>query len=81
MYLDDIDPDTIRVELYADEMNDERPLRYEMARGRQLIGANAYVYHAEVPSTRPASDYTARVIPYFPGVSVPLETIQILWQR
>jgi len=36
---------------------------------------------AQVPSIRPAADYTARVIPYYEGVSVPLEEAHILWQR
>jgi hypothetical protein len=40
-----------------------------------------YVYRAMAPATRPAGDYTARVIPHRPGVAVPLESGQILWQR
>ena len=31
--------------------------------------------------TRPARDYTARVIPQRSGVAVPLESARILWQR
>jgi hypothetical protein len=27
------------------------------------------------------SDYTARLVPHYEGVSVPLETNLILWQR
>ena len=38
-------------------------------------------YSAQVSATRPASDYTARIIPYHPNASVPLEAGQILWQR
>jgi starch phosphorylase len=34
-----------------------------------------------VPATRPATDYTARVIPHRDGVTVPLEEAHILWQR
>jgi len=30
---------------------------------------------------RPASDYTARLIPYRDDVAVPLEVARILWQR
>ncbi len=53
-----------------------------MTRGRQLVGAeNGYTYGARVPATRPATDYTPRVIPSFPGVAVPLEAEHILWQR
>ena len=34
-----------------------------------------------LPTTRPARDYTARVIPQRSGVAVPLESARILWQR
>ena len=82
VYLDDLDPDAVRVELYADGINGEGPVRQEMKRVRQLVGAvNGYVYSATVPATRPATDYTARVIPHCAGVAVPLEAAHILWQR
>jgi starch phosphorylase len=78
VYLDSLDPEAVRVELYA---NGE-PERVEMKSVRQLVGAiNGYVYHAELASSRPASDYTARIIPHRDGVSVPLEAPRILWQR
>ena len=32
-------------------------------------------------TTRPATDYTARVIPNCNGVAIPLEDPRILWQR
>lgn len=79
VYLDNLDPEAVRVELYA---NGEAPERVEMKRMRQLVGAiNGYTYHAEVAAIRPASDYTARLIPHRDGVSVPLEAAHILWQR
>jgi starch phosphorylase len=53
-----------------------------MQRARKLAGArNGYSYRAQVPATRPATDYTARVVPNLDGVSVPLEAAHILWQR
>ena len=33
------------------------------------------------PATRPATDYTVRVVPHHDGVAVPLETPSVLWQR
>jgi starch phosphorylase len=72
----------VRVELYANGIDDVAPERMEMKRARQLVGAiNGYAYRAEVPATRPASDYTARLIPQHEGVAVPLEAAYILWQR
>jgi starch phosphorylase len=82
VYLDDLDPDTVQVELYANGLNGAAPERVEMKRVRQLVGAiNGYAYHASVPATRPASDYTARLIPRRDGVAVPLESSRILWQH
>ncbi|MGZ9234339.1 MAG: alpha-glucan family phosphorylase [Anaerolineales bacterium] len=82
MYLDDLDPEAVRVELYANGVDDTAPERLEMKRVRQLVGAtNGYAYRAEVPVARPATDYTARLIPHHDGVAVPLEAPHILWQR
>jgi starch phosphorylase len=80
--LDDLDPDAVRVELYADGIVDGAPERREMQRVRQPTGASGYaVYAAAVPAARPAADYTARLIPHRDGVSIPLEEARILWQR
>jgi starch phosphorylase len=82
VYLNGLDPNTVHVELYADGVNSGDPVRLEMMRGQRLIGAeNGYAYTVKVPATRPAADYTARVIPYRPGVAVPHEAAQVLWQR
>jgi starch phosphorylase len=82
VYLDDLDPNAVQVELYADGVNGDGPLRQAMTRDRELLGAvGGYVYRAAVPATRPATDYTARVIPHSPGITVPLEAAYILWQQ
>jgi starch phosphorylase len=82
VYLGDVDPDWVRVELYADGVNGDGSVRQEMKRVHQLVGAaGGYAYSARVAASRPATDYTARVIPHCSGVAVPLEAAQILWQR
>jgi len=82
VYLDDLDPEVVRVELYANGVDGNAPERVEMRRVRQRVGAaNGYAYRAAVPATRPATDYTARLIPHRDGVAVPLEDAHILWQR
>ena len=82
VYLDDLDPEMVRVELYANGVGDALPVRVEMQRARQLVGAmNGYAYRAQVSASRPATDYTARVIPHRDGVAVPLEAAHILWQH
>lgn len=81
VYLHDLDPNAVRVELCADAMNGGEPLRQEMTRVGQSAGpSNGYAYRAQVPAARPATDYTARVIPYHDGVAVPLEEARIQWQ-
>ena len=80
--LNDLDPKAVQVELYADGVMGSAPLRQAMTRVRPLAGASgSYVYSATVSATRPATDYTARLIPYHDGVAVPLETAHIIWQR
>jgi starch phosphorylase len=82
VYLDELDPDAVRVELYADGLDGSPPVRVAMERVRQLVGAEGgYAFGAEVPSARPAADYTARLMPRFEGASIPLEDAHILWQR
>jgi starch phosphorylase len=82
VHLNDLDPNAVQVELYADGVNGSAPVRHEMMRVRQLPGAaGGYVYRAAVSAARPPADYTARVIPHHARVAVPLEAAQILWQR
>jgi starch phosphorylase len=81
VYLGDLDPNSIQVELYAEGKNGGEPICWEMTRGEQLVGASGYAYRAELPSTRPAADYTARIVPHYQGAIVPLEASQVLWQR
>ena len=81
LYLTDLDPKAVRVELYADGVNGSGPLQQEMKRVRPLAGVSGgYVYSAAVSAARPAADYTARVIPHCDGVAIPLEDARILWQ-
>ncbi len=82
VYLNDLDPNAVRVELYADELDGHAQVHQEMTCDRQPEDASGgSLYHATVPATRPATDYTARVIPRHDGVAVPLEAVHILWQR
>lgn len=82
VYLDGLDPESVRVELYADGSNGAAPERVAMQRAQPLSGAiNGYVYRAQTAALRPVIDYTARLVPHRDGVAIPLEQNQILWQR
>jgi len=70
-----LEPETVRIELYADAAAGGGPVRQEM----QRLGGR--VYRAAVPADRPAGDYTGRAVPRCEGVAVPLEAPLIRWQR
>jgi glycogen phosphorylase len=79
-FLDDLDPDAVTVELYAAGLNGDAPVRYALNRGERLVGAvHGFLYTARVPATRPARDFTPRLIPRHSGSFVPLEAPFILW--
>jgi len=80
--LDEMDPNAVRVELYADGINGGDAVREEMKRAQPPPDASRRcVYHATVPAARPTNDYTVRALPQRTGVAVPLESDRILWQR
>jgi len=80
IYLNGLDPNSVRVELYAD--GGSAPIREELKLERQADDSSSnHLYSATVPTTRQANEYTARVIPHMEGVEVPLEDARILWQR
>jgi starch phosphorylase len=82
VYLDDLDPEAVRVELYATGIGGASAERVPMQRARQLVGAaNGFAYRVGVPADRPAADYTVRLIASHDRAAVPLEAAHILWQR
>jgi starch phosphorylase len=65
----------IKVELYAMPSVTE-PMTPV---GKSADSSETITYSAQVAATRPATDYTPRIIPHHPAVAVPLEANQILW--
>jgi starch phosphorylase len=79
VYLYDLDPDYIDVELYAEGQN-VASVRQPMNRGESLADSvKGFVYTASIPASRPATDYTPRIVPRHSGASVPIEAPFILW--
>jgi starch phosphorylase len=77
-----LNPDELKVELYADSVQGGDPALEAMTTCKTCPDSQGeLIYSAVVSATRPASDYTPRVIPYHPNAAVPLEVQQILWQR
>jgi starch phosphorylase len=82
VYLGEVDPLSVCVELYADPWEGQEAVCEPLVRGEPLTGAvNGYCYGGSVPATRPADHFTPRIIPAHPAARVPLEATQILWQR
>jgi len=78
--LGEIDPASIRVELYAEPLEGE-PEVFTMTPAAGPDERGLRVYMARVPAVRPAGDYSARILPAHPYASVPLEAQHILWNR
>ena len=82
VYFDDLDPNCVRVELYADGTNGNNRLRQEMKLIRSTVGqSRGGIYRTSVSAVRSETDFTARIIPHCDGVAVPLEVDPILWQQ
>ncbi len=82
VYPGDFNPEQLKVELFADSIQGGKPAIESMtALEPQADSPDVLTYSAKVIATRPASDYTARIIPHHPNASVPLEAGQIIWQR
>jgi len=83
VYLGELDPDGIRVELYADPAEPGRdPERIPMQRGPALPAAGiAYEYQVDIPARRPAEHYSVRAVPTHPQVRWPLEIGLVCWER
>lgn len=80
MYFGGLDPSLAKVELYADGLEADEPIRVTMTQDENVAGAsNAFIYSCELQSERPAAHFTPRAIPAHEAVSIPLEDAHILW--
>jgi starch phosphorylase len=77
-----LNPDQIKVELFANAANGDKPVVESMNAPESSADLpGVLTYTAQIPATRASSDYTARIIPHHTNASVPLEAGQILWQH
>ena len=82
VFLNDLDPSAVKVELFANGIKDNGLFHQEMKRMGELAGhTGGYIYSTKVSTDRPVSDYTPRLMPQGNNIAVPLEEELILWQR
>jgi starch phosphorylase len=82
VFFTNIDPYSIQIELFANENKKEIASIKKMTKGEKTDDpSNGYYYTALISAEYPAQNYTARVVPYNPNISIPLEMCKITWQR
>jgi starch phosphorylase len=82
LYLGELNPEQVRVELFADSLAGEQPVTAAMILRGPLSGSvQGFQYRGCVSADRPAEHYTARIMPFHPAAQVPLEAAHICWQH
>ena len=82
IYLGEIGPEDVRVELYADAAGTVPPQTVVLVRGAPIVGSvGGFTYSGRVATTRPHTDYTARIVPFHPEARVPVELPLIYWKE
>lgn len=83
VYIDNVDANSVKVELYADGLNGFRAEKYEMHREvntkRNKNGCE--IFYVATSATRPLNDYTARLFLATEDIRAPADTGYILWQK
>jgi starch phosphorylase len=80
VHLDDIKPQAVQVQLYADPRDVKESEIHVMEIANAIPGTtDGYLYRVRIPARRPAEHYTPRIIPYFGDAEVPLEIAKIIW--
>ena len=80
VYLGDIAPDAVAVELYAEPRDGAGLERHPMRRDQALSGAaGGFRYVAEVATDRAPREYTPRVVPMHAEAVIPAEALGIRW--
>jgi starch phosphorylase len=80
VYLGEVAPEAVAVELYAEPREGTAPGRHVLRRDHALSGAaGGFLYVGSVPASRPAGDYTPRLVPSHPGAQIPAEAPYIRW--
>ncbi len=82
VYLGEIAPSSVKVELYAAADGDLPAECIPMTSGGPIAGAiEGYIFSAMLATVRPAEHYTPRVRAWHKDAFLPAESVLIAWQR
>jgi len=83
VYLDDLPPDDLDVQLYADALpGEDGPTLVSMSRQQPLVGtSHGFLYQATLSGLRPASHYTPRLVPARGDLLTASEPQLVLWHH
>jgi starch phosphorylase len=82
VYLAQLDPHCVRVELYADSNNGLPPTSEPLIQSDVHDGEPGWVlYRGNVRANRPAFHFTPRLVPSHPEAAIPIEDQHILWKQ
>jgi starch phosphorylase len=80
IYLGEIQPEFVQVQVYADPLEEGMPVCEVMQRCASIPGSlNGYLYKCRVHTTRPYTDFTPRIVAYHPDAYIPVESKLIQW--
>lgn len=81
--LHDLDPDSVKVELYANGASGTTPICYTMLKEKTKPSPdNRHLYAVEIPALHPVTFYTPRAIPKpMESLATKLELPFVLWQH
>ncbi|HEY0664425.1 MAG TPA: alpha-glucan family phosphorylase, partial [Thiobacillaceae bacterium] len=80
VYLGEIPPERVQVQLYAEPLDGGAAVQQVMECSAGIPGStHGYVYLCGITTARPASDFTPRVVAWHPEAHIPTEMNLILW--
>lgn len=82
VYIDDLNPAAICVEIYADALEGKPLIRQQLQDVGSTEGdSKTHIYRGEVPVDRPCFHLTPRIVPKQLDMAIPLELDLITWQK
>ncbi|MBL1321771.1 MAG: alpha-glucan family phosphorylase [Methylophaga sp.] len=82
IYLGEISPDEVQVELYSDLVINNAPLVIQCQCHEKISGAiHGYCYQADIETRLDPNMFTPRVVPYHADAQIPAEQNLILWHH